>query len=80
MLGRIVVPTVASPDLALRALFCEAWAQMHLGKLASAVTSLERARVLAEGPGFSDVNRAEAMFRLGCCRLKLGKVSNAISS
>ncbi|MDX6368810.1 MAG: hypothetical protein QOG93_312, partial [Gaiellaceae bacterium] len=79
VLGQTVVPTVSSPDLALRALLCEAWAQMQLGNLASAVTSLERARVLAEGPGFSDVHRAEAMFRLGCCRLKLGKVSNAIS-
>jgi len=79
ILGQVVVPTLSSPDLALRAHFCHAWAQMHLGNLASAVTSLERARVLAEGPSFKDVDRAEAMFRLGCCRLKLGKVSNAIS-
>ena len=78
-LGAVAIPAVSAPDLALRVLFCEAWARMYLGNLDSAVASLERARALAEGPTFTEVDRAEAMFRLGCCRLKLGKVSNAIS-
>ena len=78
-LGSVAVPAVSAPDLALRVLFCEAWARMYLGHLDLAVATLERARALAEGPVFTDVDRAEAMFRLGCCRLKLGKVSNAIS-
>jgi tetratricopeptide (TPR) repeat protein len=78
-LGSVVIPAVSSPDLALRVLFCEAWARMYLGNLESAVATLERARALAEGPTFTDVDRAEALFRLGCCRVKLGKVSNAIS-
>jgi tetratricopeptide (TPR) repeat protein len=78
-LGEVSVPAVSAPELALRVLFCEAWARMYLGNLDSAVTTLERARALAEGPAFTEVDRADAMFRLGCCRVKLGKVSNAIS-
>lgn len=78
-LGEVVVPAVSAPDLALRILFCDAWARMYLGQLDAAVSLLERGRALAEGPTFTEVDRADAMFRLGCCRLKLGKVSNAIS-
>jgi len=79
VLAEVSVPAVSAPDLALRILFTESWAQMYLGRLDKAVASLERARALAEGPGFSDLDRADAMFRLACCRLKLGKVSNAIA-
>lgn len=78
-LGNVVVPAVSAPDLALRVLFCEAWARMYLGHLELAVATLERARALAESPVFGDVDRAEALFRLGCCRLKLSNVSNAIA-
>jgi tetratricopeptide (TPR) repeat protein len=78
-LGEVPVPAVSAPDLALRILFSESWAQMYLGRLDQAVSSLERARSLAEGLSFTDVDRADAMFRLACCRLKLGKVSNAIA-
>jgi tetratricopeptide (TPR) repeat protein len=78
-LGQVVVPAVSAPDLALRVLLCEAWARMYLGHLELAVATLERARALAERPFFGDVDRAEALFRLGCCRLKLSKVSNAVS-
>jgi tetratricopeptide (TPR) repeat protein len=78
-LGNVAVPAVSAPDLALRVLFCEAWARMYLGHLDVAVATLERARALAEGALFSDADRAEALFRLGCCRLKLSKVSNAIA-
>jgi len=78
-LGQVSVPAVSVPDLALRVLLCEAWARMYLGRLDLAVATLERARALAERPAFDDVDRAEALFRLGCCRLKLSKVSNAVS-
>jgi tetratricopeptide (TPR) repeat protein len=77
-LGALSVPA-ALPELALRAMLCESWARMYLGHLGRAVSMLERARDLAESPFFTDVDRANAMFRLGCSRLKLGKVSNAIS-
>ena len=78
-LGAVAIPAVSAPELALRVLFCESWARMYLGNLDSAVATLERARALAEAPTFTPVDRAEALFRLGCCRLKLGKVSNAIT-
>ncbi len=79
VLGEVSLPAVSAPDLALRILFSESWARMYVGELDAAVASLERARALAEGPAFTDIDRAEAMFRLACCRLKVGKVSNAIA-
>ena len=73
------VPASSAPELTFAVLCCEAWARMQLGDLTEAATLCERARALAEGPTFSDVDRAEVLFRLGACRLKLGKVSNAVS-
>jgi tetratricopeptide (TPR) repeat protein len=52
---------------------------LYLGDLEVADALAERARALAEGPTFSDVDRAESLFRLGCCRLKLNRISNAVS-
>jgi tetratricopeptide (TPR) repeat protein len=78
-LSALAAPVASTPQIALRMLLAESWGRMYLGHLGRAVSILERARVLAESPLFTDVDRAEAMFRLGCCRLKLGKVSNAIS-
>src|SRR4051812_11395244 len=59
-------PAVSTPELALRVLFAESWAQMYLGNLDRAVNVMERARALAEGPAFNEIDRAEAMFRFGC--------------
>jgi tetratricopeptide (TPR) repeat protein len=75
----VLVPAVSAPDLALRVLFAESWAQMYLGRLDAAAAALERARALAEGRAFTDLDRAEALFRLGACRHKLGRTTNAIS-
>jgi len=68
-----------APRLALRARLAEGWARMYLGELDSAVQILERARGFAELPCFGDVERADALYRLGCCRLGLSQVVNAIS-
>jgi tetratricopeptide (TPR) repeat protein len=78
-LGDVRVPAASSPDLALRVLLAEGWAQLHSGSLEHADGTLERARALAEGRGFSDVDRAESLFRLGACRLQRGEISNAVS-
>ncbi|MBD0317851.1 MAG: helix-turn-helix transcriptional regulator [Thermoleophilia bacterium] len=67
----------AAPDLELRALLAEAWARLYQGEVRRAVSILERARVLAEGPGFGDVDRADVLFRLGCCRVKLASFATA---
>ena len=37
------------------------------------------ARELAEGPQFSDVDRADLLFRLGVCRYKLSSVATAVA-
>lgn len=78
-IAAVPVPAVSAPDLALRVLFAESWARMYLGQLEAAAATLERARALAEGRAFTDLDRAEALFRLGACRQKLGKNTNAVS-
>src|SRR5919202_165577 len=52
---------------------------MQVGDVAQAIELLDRARGLAEAPGFSDVERADLLFRLGVCRYKLSSVSTAIA-
>lgn len=66
-------------DLALRSRLGESWARMYLGEVESAVTLLDDARAFAEDPAFTDIDRADVLFRLGCCRLKLSAVANAVS-
>jgi tetratricopeptide (TPR) repeat protein len=73
------VSFAAFPDLALRALFAESWARMSSGQLERAVKLLERACVLVERPGFDEIDRAEALYRLGCCRLSQSQVADAVS-
>ena len=69
----------AAPDLEFRARLAEAWALMYLGQVRKSLSLVERARALAEAPTFSDVERAEALYRLGCCRVKLSSISTAVS-
>jgi tetratricopeptide (TPR) repeat protein len=78
-LGDVHVPSISAPDLALRVLHCETWARLYIGQLEAADAVAERARALSEGAAYSDLDRAESLFRLGCCRLKLTRVSNAVS-
>ncbi|MGZ4291004.1 MAG: hypothetical protein ACXVQQ_00260 [Gaiellaceae bacterium] len=75
----VKLPATSAPDLALRVLHCEAWARMYLGDLDTAAALCERARALTEGELFDDTDRAEALFRLGACRLKSSQVGNAVS-
>lgn len=78
-LGDVQVPTTSAPDLALRVLTCETWARLYLGELDVADTVAERARSLSEGVAFDDVERADALFRLGAVRFKRARVTNAVS-
>ena len=78
-LGSVRVPTVSSPDLALRVLLAEGWAQLQAGSIEIADATLGRACGLAEGKPFSEIDRAESLFRLGACRLLGGQVTNAVS-
>ena len=66
-----------APDLELRALVAEAWARMYLSEVRQGIELLGRARMLADRPEFSDVERADVLFRLGCCRWNLSSVASA---
>jgi tetratricopeptide (TPR) repeat protein len=71
------LPGLAVPELELRAVQAEAWALMSRGDVREAIERLNAARRLAEGPGSSDVERADILFRLGVCRYKLSSIATA---
>jgi tetratricopeptide (TPR) repeat protein len=64
-------------ELEFRALLAEAWARMPAAELRPALELLVRARELAERPGFSDVERADVLYRMGVCRYKLTSINTA---
>ena len=65
-------------DLELRALTGEAWALLQDGELKEAAALLTDARALSEEPQFSDIERADVLFRLGACRYQLSSISTAL--
>lgn len=69
----------AARDLELREALARSWALMYLGSVREAVMILTRAWALAEHESLTDVDRAEVMYRLGCCRYKLSSIVTAIS-
>lgn len=69
--------TASAPRLELRAMLAEAWARMYSSEIRAAIEILGRARDVAEGPEFTDVDRAEVLFRLGCCRWNLSSIATA---
>ena len=73
------VGATGSAELEVRALSGEAWARTEEGDARDAVELLLVARELAEGPQFSDVDRADLLFRLGVCRYKLSSVATAVA-
>jgi len=77
-----VAPAVAesgSTALQARALAGEAWALQERGQVRDAIDRLQRARELVERPEFSDVDRADVLFRLAVCRYKLSSISTAVA-
>ena len=52
---------------------------MYLGEVREAIRMLETARILAEEAAFTDVDRADILFRLGACRYNLSSIATAIS-
>ena len=59
-----------NPELQLRALVAEAAARIMLGELEASMSLLASARLLAEGPEFTDVDRARVLFHLGALPLQ----------
>jgi tetratricopeptide (TPR) repeat protein len=76
--ARDEIRTLGSPDLELRALAGEGWALQELGAAHDAITVLQAARELTELSEFSDIDRADVLFRLGCCRYRISSIPSAI--
>jgi tetratricopeptide (TPR) repeat protein len=76
---RAAVAPLNSVELDVRARSGEAWARMQEGDVRAAVELLTEARALAEAAPFSDVDRADLLFRLGVCRYKLSSISTAVA-
>jgi tetratricopeptide (TPR) repeat protein len=77
-----VRPAVAAagvPALEVRTLVGEAWALQEPGQVREAMELLQKARGLVERPEFSDVERADVVFRIGVCRYKLSSISTAVA-
>ena len=52
---------------------------MKQGEVRPAIELLVRAQTLTEGPSFSDIDRAEVLYRLAVCRYKLSSISTALA-
>jgi tetratricopeptide (TPR) repeat protein len=76
--ARAAVIGTGSPELEVRALVGEGWARMETGDVRGAVELLDHARVLVEEPAFSDIDRADVLYRLGVCRFHLSSVSTSL--
>ncbi len=66
-------------ELEARALSTEAWARMERGEVKPALALLERCRTINDGPGFSDVDRAQVLFRMAVCRYHLSSIASAVA-
>jgi tetratricopeptide (TPR) repeat protein len=75
---RAAVVATGLPELETRALSGEATVRLRRGEVREAIALLERARGLSEGSGFSDVERADVIFRLGVARYKLNSIQTAL--
>jgi len=75
---RPAVLATGLPELEVRVLSGEATVRMRGGEVREAIALLERARGLSEHAEFSDVERADVVFRLGVARYKLNSIQTAI--
>jgi tetratricopeptide (TPR) repeat protein len=75
---RAAVLATGLHELEVRALVGHAYARMRMGDIREAMDLLVRAREISEGPDFSDVERAEVLFRLGCARHLLSSNQTAL--
>jgi transcriptional regulator with XRE-family HTH domain len=64
-------------ELEFRSLLAESWARMYHGELRPALELLARAREISEQSGFSHVERADVLYRMGVCRYKLTSINTA---
>jgi tetratricopeptide (TPR) repeat protein len=76
---RSAVTATGLPELEVRALSGEAIVRLRRGEVRNGIELLERARALTEANSFSDVERADVLFRLGVGRFMLNSVQTAIA-
>jgi tetratricopeptide (TPR) repeat protein len=76
-LGSVVA--TGAVDLQVRVLSGEAWARAHRGEVRPAIDLLEQARGLVEGSSFTDLDRAEVLFRLGVARYLISSIATAMA-
>ncbi len=73
-----VVLGTGAVELHVRLLNGEAMARAHNGDVKDALPLLARARELVERSEFSDIDRAEVLYRLGVCRYLLSSISTSV--
>jgi len=73
------VSAVGSVGLRVRALSGEAWARLQRGDVRAGIRLLEQARGLVEEHSFSDLDRAEVVFRLGVARYLISSLATSIA-
>ena len=66
------------PELQVRALVGTGLARMRVGEHRQALKLFNEARAITEAGAFSDVERAEVLFRLGGCRYQLSSVQTSL--
>ncbi len=79
--SRALGPVVATGaiELQVRLLSGEGWARIRKGEVRAAIELLDQARVLVEGPEFSDLDRAEVLFRLAVGRYSISSIATALA-
>ena len=68
-----------APELEFRALMAETWTKLHFGEQRAALDVLAQARALAESDMFTDVERADVLYRMGVVRYQLSSINSAIA-
>jgi transcriptional regulator with XRE-family HTH domain len=68
-----------APELEFRALMATAWTKLYFGEQRAALDVLSRARDLAENDVFTDVERADVLYRMGVVRYQLSSINSAIT-
>ena len=76
---RSAVLATGLPELEVRSLSGEAIVRLRRGEIREGIALLERARAHTESDTFSDVERADVLFRLGVARFMLNSVQTAIA-
>jgi tetratricopeptide (TPR) repeat protein len=76
--SRSAVLATGLPELEVKHLTLAARAHLTNGDVRRAIELIMDARSISEAPEFSDLDRAEVLFRLGTCRYALSSIATAL--